>query len=160
MKIKKVKQAYMFFVSLGLVLIGFACEKNDLPPLDDRVLSVLEIQASDCKENLKSITVEQSVKLKAVNSTQLQLEFINGSLNCCPGEIQSSAYIEDQILRVNFHEEIPGICNCTCYYDLGCLIDSLENRRYTMEIYIGGDKLDASFSFEYSKNLEQTIKIN
>jgi len=140
-------------------LIGAGCEKDGAIPLKDKYLNISAMTYSDCKVTLASNTIVQYIELKAIGKNQLQIKFINASLNCCPEEIYSNAYIKNEILRINFSEKTPAQCNCFCYYDLECTIDSLEVREYTAEVYAHGDSPKARFTFSFSEKLDAKIII-
>jgi len=145
-----------FLLSVSfLVTIAFGCHKNDSDPLEDQTLSVIETISSGCKGTTKSTTEEpQSIELKAISGNQLQITFVNVLLNCCTENIISNASIENNILKVFFVENPPGLCNCICPYDLECIIDNMENRKYEIEVYAGGDTPDAKFSFTFTQKLD------
>ncbi|MBI9065216.1 MAG: hypothetical protein JEZ14_24745 [Marinilabiliaceae bacterium] len=156
MKHKILNIALMFLLP---VLLGAGCGKDELPPLEDKILKVTEMNASGCKDQLKSSDIERYVELKAENDNQLRVRFINASLNCCPGEITSNAFIQNEILKIVFMEETMA-CNCICDFDLECVIDSMENRSYEMEVYAHSEKPKAKFTFYYSKKLNARIKVS
>ena len=64
--------------------------------------------------------------------------------------------INDGILRVTFIDY--NRANCICNYDLECVIDSMERRKYTAKVSAGGEV--TTFTFNYSKNLDSTIEIS
>jgi hypothetical protein len=140
-------------------MMGAGCEKEKTISLKDKALNVSSMSYSSCKETLVSNTIEQYIELKAIGKNQLQIKFINASLNCCPEEIYSNAYIKNNLLRINFREKTPAECNCNCYYDLECIIDSLEDREYTTEVYAHGDSPKARFTFSFSDKLDAKINI-
>ena len=142
-------------------LLGGGCEKGDkYPTLEDKQLTVVEVNSGECKQNLKSTETEKYIELKAEQNNQLRVTLINATLNCCPGEITSKAYIKDEILRINFAEETPGKCNCICDFDLECVIGPMEYRSYTIEVYAGSDKAFAKFTFTYCSCLDSKIKLS
>ncbi len=147
-------------VILLFVFFGASCQKDELPPLKDKILTVVETVSSGCKESLKSTETEQYIELKAEGENQLRVKFINASLNCCPGKITSNAFIQNEILKVLFTEETPTKCDCICDFDLECVIDSMENREYNLEIYAHSEKPKAKIAFSYSQKLNTTIKIS
>lgn len=151
-----------FLLSIFLLAtIALGCHKNDSVPFEDQMLSVVETINSGCKNTTKSTEEEQqSIELKAINGNQLQLTFVNALLNCCTTNIISNASIENSILKVFFAENPPGLCNCICPYDLKCIIDNMENRKYEIEVYAGGDTPDAKFSFTFSRKLNMKYDIS
>nr|WP_321358214.1 hypothetical protein [uncultured Draconibacterium sp.] len=156
MKLKTLKLSLIFLL---IALVVISCQdEEELPPLEDKQLTVSEIKTQGCKDNLKSNDIERYVELKAEGENQLRVKFINAILNCCPGEITTNAFIQNDTLRVIFSEETPGRCNCICDFDLECVIDSMEQRKYTAKVSAGGDV--ASFTFDYSKSLNSVIEIS
>jgi len=146
---------------LVFALMGASCQnKEQLPPLKDNQLTVSEIKTQGCKENTKSTDIERYIELKAEGENQLRVKFINATLSCCPGEITSNAFIQNEILKVVFSEQTPILCNCICSYDLECVIGSMENRSYNIEIYVRSENPKANFTFNYSKNLDSRIEIS
>lgn len=151
-KILKVSTVVLLFT-----IIGVACQDDvELLPLKDKQLTISEQQVQGCKENLKSTNIEKYIELKAEGENQLRLKFINATMNC-GGLDTTSAFIQDGILKVVFVDR--PIADCICYFDLECVVDSMENREYDLEVYVAGDHADADFSFTYSRNLDRTINI-
>jgi hypothetical protein len=146
-------------VLLLLLFNGAGCEKDELPPLEDKQLTIVETNAQGCKDNLKSTDIERYVELKAEEDSKLRIKFTNAMLNCCPGEITSSAFIENEVLKVVFMEETPAQCDCNCDFDLECVIDSMENRSYNIEVYAHSEKPKVQLTFTYSTELNSKISI-
>ena len=147
-------------VLLLFALIGASCQdEEELPPLKDKQLTVSEIKTQGCKDNLKSTDVERYIELKAEGENQLRIKFINATLSCCPGEITSNVFIQNEILKVVFSEPTPILCNCFCFYDLECVINSLENRSYNIEIYVRSENPKAKFTFNYTPELNSKTSI-
>lgn len=143
-------------LAFSLFIFLFGCEEDNPEPLKNQSLPIVNTQFSDCKNATKS-TKEyiQHIELESINGNQLKVTFVNAILNCCPGEIVADAFIQDNVLKVNFIETPPGgLCNCLCPYDLECIIDNIQNRKYEIEVYTGGEIPDAKFSFVYSSNLD------
>jgi len=147
-------------VILLFAFIGASCQKEELSLLKDKILTVTEVNSTGCKESLKSSEIERYIELKAVGEKQLKVKFINATLNCCPGKITSNAFIQNEILKVVFAEETPTKCNCICDFDLECVIDSMEKREYSLEIYAHSEKPKAKITFNYSQKLNTKIKIS
>ena len=145
-------------VAFLFILFGAGCQKDE-PPLKDKILTIVEVNSTGCKKSLKSPETEQYIELKAVGDRQLKVRFINAVLNCCPGKITSNAFIQNGILKVVFIEETPAMCNCICNFDLECVIDSMENREYNLEVYAHSEKPKAKITFNYSSKLNTKIKI-
>ncbi len=144
-----------------LLTIALGCINNEPGLEGNQDLSVVNTSSAECKNTTKSAGIwPQSIELKAVNGNQLNVTFINAILNCCTEEIVSSACIEDNILKVFFVENPPGLCDCICPYDLGCIIGNMEAREYEIEICAGGDIPDAKFSFTFSQKLDMEYEIN
>ncbi|WP_346857088.1 hypothetical protein [uncultured Draconibacterium sp.] len=155
-KILKLSLVFLLFA-----LIGASCQdEEELPPLEDRQLTVSEIKTQGCKDNLKSNDIERYIELKAEGENQLRVKFVNASLNCCPGEITTNAFIQNDTLRVIFSEETPGRCNCFCDFDLECVIDSMENRSYNIEVYAHSENAKAKFTFNYTPELSSKTIVN
>ena len=158
-KILKLSVVFLLFA-----LIGASCQdEEELPPLKDKQLTVSEIKSQGCKDNLKSTDVERYIELKAEGENQLRVKFINATLNCCPGEITTNAFIQNDTLKVVFIEQYPGGCNCICDFDLECVIDSMEDRKYNIGVYAQRsiyEEPNSKFTFNYSKELDTTIKIS
>ncbi|WP_319229584.1 hypothetical protein [Draconibacterium orientale] len=153
MKLKILKLSLVFLL---FALIGASCQdEEELPPLEDKQLTVSEIKSQGCKDNLKSNDVERYIELKAEGENQLRIKFINATLNCA-GLDTTYAMINDGILRVTFIDY--NWANCICDFDLECVIDSMEQRKYTAKVSAGGEV--ATFTFHYSKNLDSTIEIS
>uniref|UniRef100_UPI003216379A hypothetical protein n=1 Tax=uncultured Draconibacterium sp. TaxID=1573823 RepID=UPI003216379A len=149
-------------LSAVVMLLAFICagcqDEEQLPPLEDKQLTVSEIKMQGCKENTKSTDIERYIELKAEGENQLRVKFINATLNCCSGEITTNAFIQNDTLKVVFIEQYPGGCNCICNFDLECLIDSMENRTYTTQVAAHGEI--AKFTFKYSSALYFKIKVS
>lgn len=156
----KLKTIFLSFLPLCVALLFAGCEKEELSPLADKILTVLEINSEGCKKKLKSTETERYIELKAERENQLRLKFINASLNCCPGETTSNVYIENEVLKVIFIEEAPAECDCICDFDLECLIDSMESRQYDLEVYANGEKPKAKITFTYSSGLDSKINVS
>ena len=155
MKLKKNKLLIILFIAL-LGCIG--CNDNeDKSPLKDKQLTVLEMNAEGCKENLKSIEAEQYIELKAEGESQLRIKFINATINCA-GLDTTYAVIYDGILKVTFFDY--NLANCLCDFDLECVLDSMENRQYELEVYANGEEPKAKITFIYSSKLDSKIDIN
>ena len=149
-KILKLSVVFLLFA-----LIGASCQdEEELPPLKDKQLTVSEIKSQGCKDNLKSTDVERYIELKAEGENQLRVKFINATLNCA-GLDTTYAMINDGILRVTFIDY--NWANCICNFDLECVIDSMEQRKYDAKVSVGGEV--TTFTFDYSKKLDTTIKI-
>lgn len=143
-------------VSLLFALIGASCQdEEELPSLKDKQLTVSEIKTQGCKDNLKSTDVERYIELKAEGENQLRIKFVNAILNCA-GLDTTYAMIDDGTLRVTFVDY--NWANCVCNFDLECVIDSMEQRKYTAEVSAGGEV--TTFTFQYSQNLDSTIEIS
>ncbi|WP_321343918.1 hypothetical protein [uncultured Draconibacterium sp.] len=150
-KILKLSLVFLLFA-----LIGASChDEEELPPLEDRQLTVSEIKTQGCKDNLKSTDVERYIELKAEGENKLRVKFINATLNCA-GLDTTYAMINDGILRVTFIDY--NWANCICNFDLECVIDSMEQRKYTSKVSASGEV--TTFTFHYSKNLDSTIEIS
>lgn len=147
--------------TLSFVLIFlFSCHEREELPLESGQLTILESNTEGCKENLKSVGADQYVELKAESQNHLRVKFVNAIFNCCPGEIISTAFIEDDVLKVVFSEE-TGMCDCICEYDVECVVGSMENRNYNIEIYINGiEEPDAKLSFTFSSRLDIRYNID
>ncbi len=137
MKTKKLKllTIFLFLLPFCAAIMGGGCEKEEdkLQPLKDKVLTIVEMNSNGCKESLKSNEIEQYIELKAEGEDQLRFIFINATINCA-GLDTAFAYIQDAILKVSFLEDPSA--NCICNYDLECVIDSMEKRRYNVEVYV------------------------
>ncbi len=155
LKLKKMKSEILKLSTIALLLlfIGASCEKDEIQPLEDQILTVIETNSDGCKDPLKSSETEQYIELKAEGENQLKITFINAVLNCCPGEITSNVFIQNEIFKVVFIEETPTKCSCICDFDLECVIDSMENREYNLEVYAHSDRPKAKFRFNYSSKL-------
>ena len=142
-------------VFLLFTLIGASCQdQEELPPLEDKQLTVSEISTQGCKHNLKSNDIERYVELKAEGENKLRVKFINATLNCA-GLDTTYAMINDGILRVTFIDY--NWANCICNYDLECVIDSMEQRKYTAQVSVQGEV--TAFTFNYSQHLDSKIDI-
>ena len=142
-------------VFLLFALIGVSCQdQEELPPLEDKQLTVSEISAQGCKHNLKSNDIERYVELKAEGENKLRVKFINATLNCA-GLDTTYAMINDGILRVTFIDY--NWANCICNFDLECVIDSMEQRKYTAQVSVQGEV--TAFTFNYSQHLDFKIDI-
>ena len=142
-------------VFLLFALIGVSCQdQEELPPLEDKQLTVSEISTQGCKHNLKSNDIERYVELKAEGENKLRVKFINATLNCA-GLDTTYAMIRDGILSVTFIDY--NWANCICNYDLECVIDSMEKRKYNATVSAGGKV--TTFTFNYSKSLNSIIEI-
>ena len=154
-KILKLSLVFLLFP-----LIGASCQdEEELPPLEDKQLIVSAIKTQGCKDNLKSTDIEKYIELKAEGENQLRVKFINVTLNCCPGEITTNAFIQNDTLRVIFSEETPAQCDCICDFDLECVIDSMENRSYSIEVYAHSENPKAKFTFNYTPELNYKTSI-
>ena len=145
-------------VFLLFALIGASCQNDDeeeLPPLKDKQLTVSEIKTQGCKDNLKSTDVERYIELKAEGENQLRVKFINATLNCA-GLDTTLAIINNEILKVTFIDY--HLANCYCDFDLECVIDSMEQRKYTAQVSTPYEV--TTFTFDYSKKLDTAIKIS
>jgi hypothetical protein len=138
-------------------ILGPGCNNDELPPLNDQILNTSEINTKGCKEQLKTTNVERYIELLAENNNQLRVKFINAQINCA-GIETTSASIQNGILKVFFVER--SLANCICDFDLECLIGSMENRKYEMEIYTHNEIPITKFSFKYSKKLNTQKKIS
>ncbi|MCG6186360.1 hypothetical protein [Maribellus maritimus] len=156
------KKSSFYYLVFFLSIIFAGCNKEKTIPPENQTLNITKTSASDCKNETKSTQDEaQYIELSAVNENQLKVIFANAVLNCCPGEIVSSACIEDSVLKVTFVETPPGgICDCICPYDLECIIDEMENREYEIEIFAGSNIPNASFSFTFSSDLSMKYDMN
>nr|WP_320023349.1 hypothetical protein [uncultured Draconibacterium sp.] len=142
-------------VFLLFALIGVSCQdQEELPPLEDKQLTVSEISTQGCKHNLKSNDIERYVELKAEGENKLRVKFINATLNCA-GLDTTYAMINDGILRVTFIDY--NWANCICNFDLECVIDSMEQRKYTAQVSVQGEV--TAFTFNYSQHLDFKIDI-
>ena len=142
-------------VFLLFALIGVSCQyQEELPPLEDKHLTVSEISTQGCKHNLKSNDIERYVELKAEGENKLRVKFINATLNCA-GLDTTYAMINDGILRVTFIDY--NWANCICNFDLECVIDSMEQRKYTAQVSVQGEV--TAFTFNYSQHLDFKIDI-
>lgn len=152
MKPKALKLICIFFVLPLFIMLVFVtgCEKDE-PSFENRDLNILEINSSGCKSDLKSISKEQYVELTAEEGNKLRIKYTNAILSC-GGDLDTVyASIYNGKLIVNFVTN-PG-ANCLCNYDLECLIDSLENKYYDIEIYVSSPEPMAKFRFKYFSNL-------
>ncbi|QIA08756.1 hypothetical protein [Draconibacterium halophilum] len=153
MKLEILKLSLVFLL---FALIGASCQdEEELPPLKDKQLTVSEIKSQGCKDHLKSTDTERYIELKAEGENQLRVKFINATLNCA-GLDTTYAMINDGILRVTFIDY--EWANCICNFDLECVIDSMEQRKYTSKVSASGEV--TTFTFHYSKNLDSTIEIS
>ncbi|WP_320111456.1 hypothetical protein [Draconibacterium orientale] len=149
--ILKISLTFLLFA-----LVGASChDETEFPPLEDKELTVSEIKTQGCKDNLKSNDIERSIELKAEGENKLRIKFVNATLNCA-GLDTTYAMINDGILRVTFIDY--NWANCICDFDLECVIDSMEQRKYTAKVSAGGEV--ATFSFDYSKNLDSKVEIS
>ncbi len=144
-------------IILLLLLFGAGCEKDDFPPLEDKDLTIIETNSVGCKENLKSTDTDKYVELKAEGENRLRIKFINAYINCA-GVDTTYAVIDDGILKVIFFEYT--FADCKCNFDVECLIDSVENRTYNLEIYTLSEKPKAKFTFKYSPTLDSKTLIS
>ena len=143
---------------LFLALMGAGCkDEKVVPQLKNKQLTVREANSIGCKANLESTETKQYIELKAEGKKQLRLKFINATINCA-GLDTTYAIIQDGILKVAFLDKISA--NCNCKFDLECLIDSLENRSYEIEIYAHSEKAKAKFTFTYFSELDSKKSIN
>jgi hypothetical protein len=160
MKTKKIKlhPFSLLLLPLCVVMLGAGCEKEEdkLQPLKDKVLTIVEMNSNGCKESLKSNEIEQYIELKAEGEDHLRLIFINATINCA-GLDTAFASIQDTILKVSFIEDPSA--DCVCNYDLECVINSMEKRKYNVEVYVNSDEPKANFEFTYSSKLNSKISI-
>ncbi len=162
-KIKKTMETTILKISAIVLLSSLmwaGCKKESIQKSEDKTLNITYQNYLGCKQDLKSTSNEQYIKLEALGTNQLHVQFINVELNCCPGKLNSIAYMTNEKMKIVFQEEKPAQCNCMCYYDLECIIDSLENREYFVEVYAHGEKPKAKFSFYYSEHFNKIINIS
>lgn len=153
MKLKTLKLSLIFLL---IALVVISCQdEEELPPLEDKQLTVSEIKTQGCKDNLKSTNIERYIELTAEGENKLRIKFVNATLNCA-GLDTTYAMINDGILSITFIDF--NWANCICNYDLECVIDSMEHRKYTAKVSAGGDV--ASFTFDYSQHLDSKVNIS
>ena len=152
MKTKILKLSTIFFF---FSLISVSCQNDDeLPALKDKQLTVLDQKATGCNTNTKSNDVEQYIELKAEAENKLRIKFVNAEINCA-GLDTSAVFIVNDSLKVVFMDH--NMANCICYYDLECLVDSMEQRKYKAQVSVGGEVV--KFDFSYSQSLSSKIEI-
>ena len=156
-KILRLLLLFLFLSPLCFLLIETGCndDKIELPPLKDKTLTVIETNSTGCKESLKSSETEQYIELKAEGENQLRIKFINATINCA-GLDTTLAIINNGILKVTFIDYI--LANCYCDFDLECVIDSMEQRKYTAQVLVTDEVF--TFTFDYSKSLNSRIEIS
>lgn len=147
-------------ICLIFAIIGTQCKKDSIQKQEDKTLNISYQNFSGCKKDLKSTSTEQYIKLEAIGTNQLHVQFINAELNCCPGKLNSIANITNETMKIIFQEETPAQCNCMCYYDMECIIDSIEKREYSVEVYAHGENPIVKFSFCYSEHLYKIINVS
>jgi len=76
-----------------------------------------------CGEDRIEVTVENDL---------IHITHKNATYNCCPEDIKVSLSADGNVLMVT-EEEIGGVCNCLCCYDVKSTITGLTSGMYVLE---------------------------
>lgn len=135
------------FVILPGLFFTVACTKNHG---ENNPVSASLTSHSDCKNSKKNQQVSTPADtLSCVEYRYdpvekiLKISHLNAGFNCCPGELDCKADIQNRELIITESEEEAG-CNCMCLFDLEIEITDLEPGIYTLrmaEPYIGQQAL-------------------
>jgi len=140
------------FIHLSLfIIILSGCKK------ETNSFSVTQFSHTQCKTVTLKNTGEQ-IQFKAINGNELQINHIDATFNCCPGELSAIANIENNLISIS-EKESESSCYCFCRYDLSYQVGSLEYKNYTLIIkHLDSDFLQ--FNLNFTATTDTTIVIN
>ncbi|MGD9346730.1 MAG: hypothetical protein PVH84_12755 [Candidatus Aminicenantes bacterium] len=92
----------------------------------------------------------------------LRLNHINAGFNCCPGEIEATISVSDNMIVIADREEEQG-CFCQCLFDLQYEILELGRGEYTLAItgpYIQDTDEQLLFNLQLAGPISGTFCVN
>lgn len=134
----KQKRISIFLVVLALVIATGGCKKDQVPDLD--VISTL-LSYTDCKQFVSSAQDdtlvpgphEDCLDWTFDGNGTLVLQHISAGFNCCPGEITTNVFIQDNIITIEEREETQG-CKCLCLFDLTVQLQNLPTGTWVVRV--------------------------
>ncbi len=61
----------------------------------------------------------------------LKLTHVNAGFNCCPAQLSANVMVFGDSIMIK-EDELKGLCDCHCLYDLNIIINNLEQKQYTL----------------------------
>jgi len=145
------KNLKLTILILATILLSIAsCEKTK-----QDVFGIKNFIHSDCKNSLEN----EKIRLKTVNSNELEITHSNTVLACCPdGELKTEVSLNNDTIVLNEYST-DNNCNCLCPYDLGYTIGELDYGEYKIKMEHEDYKY-FSFTIKFNENTDTTIIIN
>ncbi len=122
---------------------GVTCLDRDHYPWDIGVIQDnpygLLLNASDCKDFVDNGAIEVIPSTKDCvdydfdGESTLRLTHLNAGFNCCP-VIDPVITIAKNIIRIE-ENEVEGLCDCSCLFDLDYEIRNLQPGEYIIQVY-------------------------
>ena len=144
-----------FLMGMLILPLVFGCSKESNSLLK-------EFSYSDCKNNQKSLNVNQSsddkelIKITSENGL-LKIKHINVYFNCEPGKIFATATVHDTVVTITEAEQ-KHYADCICPYDLSMKVGPLNFQHYYFVI-TRGDAEYTHFSLDYHADIDTTFEV-
>jgi hypothetical protein len=138
-------KSIVILIFISLFFFG-SCEENFVTPeiqsggiLTDYEGCKTFVTSSNLQAELYS-NAEECIEYDYDGESVLILKHINAGFNCCPGKIDATISVTENMIVIEDKEEEQG-CFCQCLFDLRYEIVDLEPGEYTIAVsgpYIEG----------------------
>jgi hypothetical protein len=124
---------------LILLFVFGGCEENILTPDSQPVGTFVGYEG--CKtfttdsglDASSYVNTKECIEYEYDGASILRLKHINAGFNCCPGEIDATISVSNNMILIEDREEAQG-CFCQCLFDLQYEILELGRGEYTLAI--------------------------
>ena len=111
-------------------------------------------------ENLTKAQEETAyVEISAVNTNTLRVDMYHVQLNCALEKIESSISYNEKVIIIKF-TPIGDDANCLCGRQLTYEISNLQEGQSYDCVIMQENSEYASFKFDFTRDLTQTINLN
>ena len=148
------KNLKLTILAIATVLLFMASCKRTEP----NVFGIKNFTHSDCKNSDKKSSEAETIRLKTVNSNDLEITHSNMYFNCCPGEIKTETSLNNDTIILNEYTTADS-CNCICPYDLEYTIGKLDYGKYRIKMTCENESY-FSFTINFNEKTDTTIIIS
>ena len=151
LKIRDMKQV----LAIVVVLMFAACKEE--APVDEFALKDFEFSGCNFEKSTKLYS-KQSVEYRYGEGNLLHLKHVDVYFNCCQPEnnLQVDVRLEGDTIFVSEYEKAPGLCKCTCLYNMECTVGPLQKKKYWIVVQSGETEV-CRFQVSFNEGLDGAI---
>ena len=124
-----------FFITGLLVPVLSSCSSTE-----EEKISEIKVEAtdlSDCLTNKSAMsdsdTIYEKIIIEAIGDNHYTISHENATFNCCLSEgVDVSVTYSDDTIFFSEAEVVPGVCNCSCRYNLNVEVSGVADGNYVL----------------------------